>query len=142
MATASRNFNSSASTLAAGALRRGRGGAFGFADLAFAPENPVREFRHFGFECLDLLVLFQQALQSALMHALVISGLLPVMDRRSGGSDFFLLPSLSFHLPSLSLLLPSLLFLPQPGIFAAQPLGISSGERARPRFFRVGKIGQ
>ena len=119
MATASRNFNSSASTLAAGALRRGRGGAFGFADLAFAPENPVSEFRHFGFERLDLPVLFQQALQGAIMHALVISGLLPVMDRRSGGSDFFLPPSLSF-------LLPSLLFLPQPGIFAAQPLGISN----------------
>ena len=121
--------------LAAGSLRRGRGGVFGFADLAFAPENPVREFRHFGFECLDLLVLFQQALQRPLMHALEISGLLPVMDRRSGDSGFFLLPSLSLHLPSLSLHL-------QPGIFTAQPLGMSSGERARPQFFRVGKSGQ
>ena len=96
--------------LAAGAFRLRRGGAFGFADLAFAPENPVREFRHFGFECLDLLILFQQALQSPLMHALEISGLLPVMDRRLGDSDFFLLPSLSFHLPSLSFHLPSLSF--------------------------------
>ena len=80
--------------LTAGAFRLRRGGAFGFADLAFAPENPVREFRHFGFECLDLLILFQQAFQSPLMHAIEISGLLPVMDRRLGESDFFLLPSL------------------------------------------------
>ena len=121
--------------LAAGSLRLGRGGVFGFADLAFASENPVREFRHFGFECLDLLVLFQQALQGTIMHALVISGLLPVMDRSSGGSNFFLLPSLSLLLPSLSLLLQS-------GIFPAQLLGIRSGERTRPQFFRVGKIGQ
>ena len=81
------------------------------------------------------LILFQQAFQSPLMHALEISGLLPVMDRRLGESDFFLLPSLSFHLPSLSFHL-------QPVVFPAQPLGISSGERARPQFYRVGNIGQ
>ena len=123
--------------LAAGSFCLGRGGVFGFGDLAFAPENPVREFRHLGFECLDLLVLFQQALQRTIMHALVISGLLPVMDRRSGGSDFLLVPSLSLRLPSLSLLLPSLSLLLQPGIFAAP---VIIGRFSRPEKTAVGRI--